>query len=123
MIYLELGRTLPKLNSRNQSAVGLPIRQWRSKVNNNSGVLHQPINVDGTVTQCVITFHFSPSPTTSPNQSSTEAPDGKLLLRINDRPDPLKRIQLKNQILDELKEGRNAKKGHNSLMPNGILSP
>jgi hypothetical protein len=79
MICLEPGRTLPKLNLRNQSAVGLPIRQWRSKVNNNSGVLHQPIDVDGTVTQCVITFHFSPSPTTSPSQSSTEVPDGKIV--------------------------------------------
>ena len=66
MIYLEPGRTLPKLNLRNQSAVGLPIRQWRSKVNNYSGVLHQPINVDGTVTQCVITFPLQPQSDNKP---------------------------------------------------------
>ena len=46
--------------------------------------MNQPINVDGTVTECVITLHFSPSPTPSSNQSTSEAPDGKLLLRIND---------------------------------------
>jgi excisionase family DNA binding protein len=58
-------------------------------VNNNSGVMHQPINVDGTVTQCVITIHFSPGPESKPGHPSTEIPDGKLLLRINDAAERL----------------------------------
>ena len=36
--------------------------------------------------------------------------DGEVFTPLPDWPDPLKRFQLKNQILDELKGGRNARK-------------
>ena len=51
---------------------------------NDSGVMHQAINVDESVTQCVLNIHFSPNPAVNPSQSSTDVSGGKLLLRIND---------------------------------------
>ena len=58
-------------------------------MNNTTREMHQVIKVDGTVTECVITIHFSPNPAPNLSQPSTEVPDGKLLLRINDAAERL----------------------------------
>jgi excisionase family DNA binding protein len=79
---------------------------------NDSGVAHQTISVDGTVTQCVITIQFNPSPETNKSQSATEAPDGKLLLKINDAAERLSLSRtniyklLMNGELESIKIGR-----------------
>ena len=78
----------------------------------NSDVLHQAINVDGTVEQCVITIHFSPGPPEPTNQLVTEIPNGKLLLRINDAAERLSLSRtnlyklLTNGELESIKIGR-----------------
>ena len=74
--------------------------------------MNQSINVDGTVTECVITFHFSPSPSANTSQPNAEVPDGKLLVRINDAAERLSLSRtnlyklLTNGELESIKIGR-----------------
>ncbi len=77
-----------------------------------SGVVHQAIIVDGTVTQCVITIDIRPAPVVSPGQPATETSDGKLLLKINDAAERLSLSRtnlyklLMNGELESIKVGR-----------------
>ena len=79
---------------------------------NDSGVVYQAINVDGTVSKCVITIDIRPEPAVSPSQTSSEATSGKLLLKINDAAELLSLSRtnlyklLMNGELESIKIGR-----------------
>ncbi len=53
-------------------------------------VVHQPINVSGNATQCVITIQFNTDLQVEPSVSPVESvTGGKLLLKINDAAEKL----------------------------------
>lgn len=86
-----------------------------------SGVIRQPIKVDGTATQCVITIDFSLGPTANPVQATTEATRGKLLLRINEASEllSLSRTNLYKLLISG--ELESIKVGRSRLIPTDSL--
>ena len=88
---------------------------------NDSGVMHQAINVDESVTQCVLNIHFSPNPAVNPSQSSTDVPDGKLLLRINDAAQRLSLSRTNLYKIPMSGELEGTKAGRSRLIPTDTL--
>ena len=90
-------------------------------MDNNSRVIHQPININGAVSECTITIQFTSGPTVNTVPASTEMPIGKLLLRINDAAEKLSLSRTNLYKLLASGELESIKVGRSRLIPTDAL--